>query len=136
MKAKTLTAILREAHAAGLTLRATPSGRMAVRADGSLASELEAKLIEHKAQILELVEWRESEGHKLVQDALAYMNEFYLEAGEPDFRLELLHAPEDLINEAFASRDMHLLRVAVRLWVEAGLAAFEAVAERQREDVA
>ncbi len=92
-----------------------------------MTPELRAQLLKHKLALVNLLIWRESEAHKLVKDALSYLAEFYLEAGSPDCDLGAMLDPEDLINEAFVARDMHLLRVAVRQWVRAGVEAFRGV---------
>jgi TubC N-terminal docking domain len=118
-----LTPLLIRVRGSGVTL-AVEGDALAVSPRGALTPELRAELVRHKPELLELLAWRERYAYALIKDALAYLAEFYLEAGSPDCDLSAMLAPEEEINEAFASRDMHLLRVAVRGWVEAGLGAF------------
>ena len=135
MKAATnLTPLLVRAHGAGLRLRAE-TGDLVAFPKALLTPELRSELLTHKPELLEALAWDEATADALLKDALAYLNEFYVKGGKPDFDLEALHNPEDRINEAFANRDMFALLIAVREWVQAVLAAFEAEGEEYRRGI-
>ena len=132
MKAVTnLTPLLVRASEAGLRLRADAGDLVAVPRS-QLTPKLRSELLAHKPELLEALAWNEAAADALLKDALAYLNEFYVKGGKPDFDLAALHDPEDRINEAFANRDMFALRITVREWVQAGLAAFEAEGKEYR----
>jgi hypothetical protein len=127
--ATNLTPLLMQAWDAELHLH-TDAGDLVVSPKSRLRPELRSSLRKHKAELLAALAWDEREADALVKDGLACLNEFYVEAGTPDFDLKVLHRSEDRINEAFGRRDMFALRIAVRQFVEAGLAAFEAASDR------
>jgi hypothetical protein len=130
LKCPNLTPLLIRARERGLRL--TVDGQDLVYTPRwNMTPEVQAELLKHKPVLVDLLTWRESEAHKLVKDALSYLAEFYHKASSPDCHLGAMLDPEDLINEAFGARDMHLLRVAVRQWVEVGLEAFQG-ADRDR----
>lgn len=127
MSGANLTSLLLRVRDAGMTLRVREeTGGLVYSPADRLTGELREELVSHKPELLELLAWRESVAHELLQDAMAYLAEFYIEAGSPECELVGLDAYEDAVNEAFAARDMFRLRVAVREWVEAGLVAFRA----------
>ncbi len=116
MSAASLTPLLARAQEAGLKLEAEGPD-LVYTPRGNMTPELRAELLEHKPELLELLTWSEPKAHVLLRDALAYLSEFDIEG---------LDAHEDAVNEAFAARDMFSLRIAVREWVRAGRAMFEA----------
>jgi hypothetical protein len=130
MKGPKLTPLLIRARESGLRLTVDGPDLIYIPR-ANMTPELRVQLLKHKQALVDLLTWRESEAYKLVKDALSFLAEFYLEAGSSDCDLSAMLAPEEEINQAFASRDMHLLRVAVRGWVEAGLGAFREL-ERDR----
>lgn len=122
MRAASLTPLLVRARDAGLSLRAE-DGYVVATPKARLTPELRDEIARHKAGLLEALAWDDDAAHALIKDALAYLNEFYLGADTPDCDLSAMHAPEAAIGEAFGDHDMHLLRVAVRRWVKAGVGA-------------
>ncbi len=121
MSAAKLTRLLVRVRDAGLTVQ-VDDGDLVVWPSRALTPGLQAELLEHKPELLELLTWSESKAHALLKDALAYLAEFDIEG---------LDTYEDAVNEAFAARDMFSLRLAVRGWVRAGVAMFREM-ERAR----
>lgn len=74
--------------------------------------------------------WRESDAHVLLQDAAAYLAEFYVTAGRPGVDVDDLDPFEDAIDYAMGRCDMFALRIAVREWVRAGVGLFKAKRDR------
>jgi hypothetical protein len=68
--------------------------------------------------------WNEEIAYKLIRDALAYLNERYLEYGKPDYNGAALDEAHDRIEEAYEAEDMGELHLAVRSFVVAGLKEF------------
>lgn len=115
MKAANLTPLLIRVRDAGLSVL-VDAGDLEVWPVRALTPELKAELLRNKAELVELLTWSESKAHALLRDALAYLSEFDIVEG--------LEAHEDAVNEAFAARDMFVLRIAVREWAQAGRAMF------------
>ncbi len=131
MRGKNLTPLLVRVRDTGLTLRVAV-GDLIVWPEARLTPALRAELVKHKPALVELLVWSETEAHKLIKDTLAYLAEFYLEAGSPECELSAMHAPEDRIDEAFVAEDMFALRIAVREW---GTAALDALRTGAFEEV-
>ena len=79
-----------------------------------------ADLRNHKADLLELLEWDEEVACGLIREALAYLSGRYVEGSD----LSVLYPWEARINEAFAETDMGALRAALRGFVRSGAASF------------
>ena len=114
MNGSPVTRLLLKARDAGLRLEVEDDTLVVSPAD-KLTLELREELLRHKPELLKALAWRESDAHKLLKDAMAYLSEFYVDG---------LDAHEDAVNEAFYERDMFALRVAVREWVQARVAMF------------
>ena len=123
--AASLTPLLVRARDVGLNLRAE-NGYVVVRPKQLLTSELRVELRQHRPELLALLAWGEERAFALVQEALRYIAERHRSTGAPDFALDVLDGPEEMINEAYARKDMFTLRIVVREWVEAALGALEA----------
>jgi hypothetical protein len=121
MSAPPVTRLLLRARDAGITVR-VDRGDLVVWPTRALTPELREELLRHKPDLLKALTWRESDAHALLQDAIAYLSEFYVGG---------LDAHEDAVNDAFHERDMFALRIAVREWVQARVAAYKA-RERDR----
>jgi TubC N-terminal docking domain len=86
----------------------------------AVTSEVQGSLIANKAELLRMLRWDREVAYRLLKDALAYLNELYVEAAD----LSVLEEPEDRIEHAFAEGNMFALRAAVREYVKAGLTEF------------
>lgn len=73
---------------------------------------------------LDLLLWDVYEADELIKSALAYPNEQYANAGKPGFGSMALDSCEKAVDEAYGAEDMGELRVAVRVFVVAGLKEF------------
>lgn len=77
--------------------------------------------------LIEILTWDPGKAEGIVLDALAVLDEFYLTDERYAMlgaKLDALQAPNAQISEAFARRDMHLLRITVFMWVQAGINAY------------
>jgi len=125
MRRKNLTHLLLKARDEGLSIAVTGED-LAVTPGGRISTELREELVAHKRELVEYLEWVSDEwACQLVREALAYLAVEYIRAELPDYDPDLLDGPERTIDEAYAGRDMFGLRVGIREWVEAGLAAFK-----------
>ena len=75
--------------------------------------------------------WNEEIAYKLIRDALAYLNERYLEYGKPDYDGAALDDTHDRIDEAYETEDLGELRKALRVFVVSRLEEFR----RRRTEV-
>jgi hypothetical protein len=113
--------LLIEFHHAGIYLRAISDKVLEYEAPEELVTdEGMTALREHKAELLRLLKWDEEEAYALIRRALAYLAKHYNEGSD----LSVLGPWEDRMNEAYAREDMGTLRVAIRGYVQAGLASF------------
>lgn len=120
MSAASLTPLLVRARDAGLTVRAD-AGDLEVSPAAKLTPEIRAELLRHKPELVELLTWSESAAEDLLKNGLAYATEF---AVDQDLGAHQDH--QDAVNEAYYAQDMFALRVAVREWARACVAAFRA----------
>jgi hypothetical protein len=113
--------LLIELHQAGIYLRAVSDGGLEYEGSEDLVTdEVVGSLREHKAELRKLVEWDEEKANTLLQQALAHLAKRYVKTSD----LSALDPWEDRVNEAYAQGDMGALRVAIRGYVQAGLASF------------
>ncbi|MDP9480203.1 MAG: hypothetical protein M3R38_31835 [Actinomycetota bacterium] len=133
MTAANLTPLLVRARDAGLTLRAE-DGYIVATPKARLEPELREEIVRHKAGLLEALVWDEDAAYDLARKALSFLNDSHQRAGAPDdFSLEPLDGPERRINAACEERDMFVLRIAYREWVQAGLEGVKR-AQRARDE--
>lgn len=132
MTGENLTPRLVRVRDAGLSLR-VEEGCIVVRPKEKLTPELRAELSLHKPELLELLAWDEDSAYKLIKDAWAYIAEFHLKTGAPDFAPEVLDGPEDALEAAYRRQDMFALRIAVRVMAQAAVAEFRSASRRQSE---
>ena len=126
-----LTPLLKRAKDAGLSLRAEDDYIVAAPKE-NVTAELRVELRRRKPELLEVLRWDDDAARVLGRYALHHLAEFYLDAKEPDFDIEVLHEPDAAVEAAWLDQDMFRLRLAVRSWVESGRAAFESL-EKSRD---
>ncbi len=119
-----LNKLLVRARSAELTLKAKGDSVL-VTPKSKMSPEMRDDLRRVKAELSAYLRWDEEKAFALWKDALSCLAPAYLEAGSPDFDLEVLREPWDRVDDAFARGDMFALRIAVRDWLQAGLRAFE-----------
>ena len=113
--------LLVELHNSGIHLWIVSDGGLEYEGPEDLVTdEVVANLREHKAELRKLVEWDEEKANTLLQQALAHLAKRYVENSD----LSALDPWEDRVNEAYAQEEMGALRVAIRGYVQAGLASF------------
>jgi hypothetical protein len=113
--------LLVELHGGGIHLRAVSDEELEYEGPEDLVTdEVVARLRNHKADLLELLTWNEERAYTLIREALRYLAKRYVEGSD----LSVLNPWEDRINEAYSREDMAALRVAIRGFVQAGLASF------------
>ena len=118
--------LLVELHHAGIHLRAISNEELEYEGPEDLVTtKVLANLREHKPELLRLLEWDEEEAYGLLRKGLAHLAKRYVEGSD----LSVLDPWDDRINEAYVHEDMGELRVAIRGYVDAGLASF-----RRREN--
>ncbi len=123
MRATNVTPVLLRARDAGLTVR-VDGDALEVGPRSRLTPEIEAELLANKAALIEALAWTEEAADALLADASAYLNEFYVKADKPDLDLTALDELEARVDVAYAEGDMFTLRIAVRVWVRAGVDLF------------
>ena len=124
MKAATnVTQVLLRVWDAGLRLR-VDGDALEVGPRSRLRPEIEAELLANKAALIEALAWTQEAADTLLADALAYLGEFYVKADKPDCDLTALDELEARVDEAYVEGDMFALRIAVRVWVRAGVELF------------
>jgi hypothetical protein len=113
--------LLVELHHAGIYLQVTSDEELEYEGPEELmTTEVLRKLREHKAELLKLLEWNDEVADALFQEALASLAKHYVKGSD----LSVLDPWDGRINEAYDLEDMGALRLALRGYVQAGLAAF------------
>jgi hypothetical protein len=113
--------LLVELHSSGIHLRAVSDEELEYEGPEDLVTfEVVVSLREHKGELLELLAWDEERAYAVIRAALRYLAKRYVEGSD----LSVLNPWEDQMNEAYSREDMGALRVAVRGFVQAGLASF------------
>jgi hypothetical protein len=112
--------LLVEAHNKGVALRIVGNELEFEGPKESITEGFVVSLRLHKRELMDLLKWDEELAYRLIRDALAHLNEFYVDGSD----LSVLDAWEDRINEAYGEEDMSALRIALNGYVNAGLLAF------------
>jgi hypothetical protein len=119
MKAVALDLLI-ETQDKGIALRPVGAELEYEGPEESVSEELVANLRLHKRELLNLLRWDEEVAYQLIRDALAHLNEFYVEGSD----LTVLDAWEDRIDDAYDREDMGALRIALKGYVSVGRSAF------------
>jgi hypothetical protein len=112
--------LLVELHNSGIYLRAVSDEELEYEGPETLLTdEVMAGLKKHKAELLGLLKWDEERAHALIKEALGHLAKRHVQGSD----LSVLGPWEDQMNEAYSTKDMAALQVAVRGFVQVGLAS-------------